>query len=175
MSYNDATRAALGRNAIMDLFHFLTKWFWALGIVTTFINYGLIQARASQHIIAHSELRDGYRTLTKGFVIWGSLPWVVMGIGIVFGRVPSIFNFFRPRDGNPFVLAFFASVFLVWILGTYWLVFRGGAEVLVKYPGVLNINLKSSRSVMIYWFICLAAGVFAVILMFSRDIPLPPY
>jgi len=159
----------------MAMFHFLAKWFWAGSIVTVFFNAGFIQARARPHIIAHPELREGYRTITKGFVFWGSVPWVVMGVGCVFGKVPSVFNFFRPRDGNPFVLAFFASVFLVWALGTHWIVFRGGAETLVKYPGVLNMNLKSSRTVMIYWFTCLAGGVIWFILMFSRDMPAPPF
>src|ERR1700722_2435070 len=99
---------------------FLTKWFWVVWIAVTFINAAAIQSRARPRIIANPELRDGYRTITRGLLTWGNLPWCIMGIGILFGGVPSVFDFFRPRDGNPFVLAFFASVLFVWLLGTHW-------------------------------------------------------
>jgi hypothetical protein len=157
----------------MFLFILLTKWFWAVCIAVTFGNAAIFRARARQHIAANPELKEGYRTLITGFVTWGNLPWLVMGVGCVFGGVPSVFSFFRPRDGNPFVLSFLASGVLVWVLGTYWIVFRGGAAMLVKHPGLLNINLRSSRAVMIYWFLCLAGGLAAIIIMFSREIPLP--
>jgi len=158
----------------MTLFLLLTNWFWAVCIAVTFFNAGVFRARARQHIAENPELLEGYRTITKGFVTWGNLPWVVMGVGCVFGGVHSVFDFFRPRDGNAFVLAFFVSVFLLWVLGTYWLAFRCGAEMLVKHPGLLNVNLKSTRAVMVYWFLSLAGGVVAVVLMFLRTMPLPP-
>ena len=90
-----------------------------------------------------------------------------------FGGVPSVFHFFRPRDGNPFVLAFFASVFVEWVLGTYWLTYRGGAQMLVNHPGLFNVDLKTPRMVVFFWFLSLAGGILAVIMMFSREIPLP--
>jgi hypothetical protein len=158
----------------MELFVLITKWFWAICIITTFINVAIYRSRASRQIQAHPELEEGYRALIKGFAIWGSLPWVVMGVGCVFGGVPSVFYFFRPRDGNPFVLAFIASVFLEWVLGTYWLIFRGGAQMLVKHPGMFNWNLKTPRMVIFFWFLSLAGGIFAVVMMFSKDFPLPP-
>ena len=68
-------------------------------------------------------------------MIWGNIPWVVMAAGYLFGGVPSLFHYFRPLDGNTFVLAFFASVFFVWTMGTYWLVFGGGAEMIFKPYG----------------------------------------
>jgi hypothetical protein len=157
----------------MDLFSLLTKWFWAVSIIVTLLNTAIFRSRASRQIQANPKLQEGYRTLIKGFVFWGNLPWVIMGVGCVFGEVPSVFHFFRPRDGNPFVLAFFASVFLEWILGTYWLVYRGGAQMLVTHPGLFNLDLKTPRMVVLFWFLSLAGGIFAVIMMFSREIPLP--
>jgi len=157
----------------MEVLSLLTRWFWAVCIIVTLLNAAIFRSRANRHIQAHPELEEGYRTLLKGFVIWGNLPWVIMGVGCVFGGVPSVFHFFRPRDGNPFVLAFLASVFLEWILGTYWLIYRGGAQMLVNHPGLLNLDLKTPRMVVLFWFLSLAGGILAVIMMFSRDIPLP--
>jgi hypothetical protein len=157
----------------MELFNFLTKWFWVVCIIVTFLNAAAYRFRARRQIQANPELEGGYRTLIRGFVLWGILPWVIMGVGTVFGGVPSVLYFFRPRDGNPFVLAFFASVFLEWILVTYWLLYRGGAQMLVTHPGLLNVNLKTPRSVVLCWFLSLACGIIAVILMFANQYPLP--
>ncbi len=158
----------------MDFFTIVTKWFWAVCIALTFLNAGVFWYRARRHISAAPELAEGYATIIRGFVIWGNIPWVVMGIGSVLGGVPSVFHFFRPRDGNPFVLAFFASVILIWILGTIWLLFRGGAEMLVNHSGLFNVVIKSPNMLKLFWFLCLAGGIFAVIMMFTLDIPVGP-
>jgi hypothetical protein len=160
---------------MMRLFIFLAKWFWIICIAVTFLNAGIFWLRARQHIQTRPELEDGYRTLIIGFVTWGNFPWIVMGIGCVLGGVPSVFHFFRPRDGNSFVLAFFGSVFLIWILGTYWILFRGGAQMLVTHKGLFNVDFKTPRAVVLYWFLSLAGGIVAVFMMLSRDIPLPPF
>jgi len=157
----------------MNPFFVISKWFWAICITVTFANAAIFRARAKKHIQQNPEMEEGYQKIIKGFVTWGNIPWIVMGIGCVMGGVPSVFHFFRPRDGNPYVLAFFASVFLIWIMGTYWLLFQGGAKMLVKHPGLLNVDCKSPTMLKIFWFLCLAGGVFAVIMMFTQDIPVP--
>ncbi len=163
----------LARKDHMDFFTIMTKWFWAVCIAVTFANAGVFRFRAQRHIRENPDLADGYAKIIKGFVIWGNIPWIVMGIGCLFGGVPSVFHFFRPRDGNPFVLAFFASVFIIWGLTTFWLLFRGGAEILVKHPGLFNKDFKSPRMLKLLWFLCLAGGIAAVAIMFIQDIPLP--
>ncbi len=158
----------------MDFLAIMTKWFWVVCIASTFLYACEFRSHARKHISAAPELAEGYATLIRGLVIWGNIPWAVMGIGCVFGGVPSFFDYFRPRDGNPFVLAFFASVFLIWILGTFWLLFRGGAEMLVKHPGLFNVDFKSPLMLKLFWFLCLAGGILAVIMMFILDIPAGP-
>ncbi len=149
----------------------ISNWFWAIAIAITVANAAIFQARANKHVQQNPELGEGYRKIIKGFVIWGNLPWVVMGVGLLAGGVPSMFHFFRPRDGDPFVLMFFGSVFLLWILGTYWLLFKNGAEMIVRHPGVFNVGVKSPTIVKILWFLCLASGFTAVIVMFFYDLP----
>jgi hypothetical protein len=149
------------------------KWFWAIAIFFSFLNTRIFRFRARPHIQAHPELEAGYRTLIKGYLTWGNLPWVVMGIGCTFGGIPSVFYFFRPQDRNPFVLAFWFSILLLWILGTNWLLFRGGAEMLVKHPGILNFHFKSPRTILFFWFFSIAGGVVAFLIFVSQDIPLP--
>ena len=157
----------------MDFYTIMTKWFWAVCIAVIFLNARILRFRAQRHIQENPDLADGYSTIIRGLVTWGNIPWIVMGIGCVLGGVPSIFHFFRPRDGNPFVLAFFGSAFIIWTLGTVWLLFRGGAEMLVKHPGLFSVDFKSPLMVKLFWFLCLAGGIYAVIMMFSTDIRVP--
>jgi hypothetical protein len=158
----------------MELFAIMTKWFWAVCIAVTFLNAGIFRFRAQRHIREHPELADGYRSLIRGFISWGNIPWIVMGLGCTIGGVRGVWHYLRPRDGNPWVIAWFASVFALWLLGTYWLLFRGGAEMLVRHPGLFNVELKRPSTIKLLWFICLAGGIFGVIMMFTQDMPMPP-
>lgn len=156
------------------MFEIMSRYFWAVAIVVTGINVAIFKARSTRHIQENPELAEGYATLLRGYLIWLNIPWIVMGIGCTVGGIPTVWHYFRPQDGNPYVLAWFASVFMLWIAGTYWLLFRGGAEMLVKHPGAFNINTSNPTMVKLFWFLCLAGGVFGVIMMWTLDIPLPP-
>jgi hypothetical protein len=157
----------------MNPFFFISKFFWAICIVLGFANAAIYRFRAGPHIQAHPELAEGYRAIIKGLVGWTSIPWVVMGIGCVFGGVPSVFHYFRPQDGNPYVLAFFASILLICLMGTNWLLFRGGAEMLVQHPGIFNVSFKNKRWAIFWWFLCLACTLVGFLILLSSDISLP--
>jgi hypothetical protein len=147
----------------MNLFLIVTKHFWLLAIFVTFANAFVFHRRSKKHIKKEPELAEGYSKIIRGFVLWGNIPWFVMGVGCTIGGVPSIFHFFRPQDGNPYVQAFLYSVFLVWILGTRWIFLRGGAEMLVKYKGLFG-NMSSTvdklfynpTSIKLIWLLCFA-------------------
>jgi hypothetical protein len=89
-----------------------------------------------------------------------------MGVGCVSSAVRSTFDYFRPREGNPYVLAFFGVVILEWLLLANWLLVKGGAQKLVDYPGLVNVQFESSRGVILYWALCQMGGIFAVLWMF---------
>jgi len=157
----------------MELFKIFGKWFWALCILTTFVNGAVFRFRAQKHIKLNPELGEGYNKIIKGFVIWCSIPWIVMGIGCTVGGVPSVWYYFNPKAGNLYVLAFFASVFLIWVLGSYWILFKGGALDLVKYSGILNYDIKNPTILKLIWIICVLGGIVAVLMMFTQNIPIP--
>lgn len=155
------------------MFELMTRYFWAVAIVVTGIHAARIKARSTQHIRQNPELAHGYATLIRGYLISMNIPWVVMGIGCMIGGVPTVMHYFRPQDGDPYVLAWFASMLLLSIAGTYWLLLGDGAEMLVKHPGVFNRDVSSPTMVKLLWCACLAAGIFGVIMMWMEDMPLP--
>jgi hypothetical protein len=150
---------------------------WIFLIVGTTVNALYFWGRSRSHVSQDPSLEDGYRKLFWGILVWGNIPWVIMGLGCLVGGVPSAFHYFRPRDGNAFVLAFFASVVIIWFLGTYWLFVRGGAEMIVRHPGLLSgpfgRDITSPAMVKVYWCLCLAGGIWATISMFVLNFPLP--
>ncbi len=91
------------------------------------------------------------------------------------GRIPSVFDFFQPKNGNPYVLAFHASALLEMLLAANWIIFRGGAEMLVKHPGILNGDFRSPRTVKLLAAAFLASGLTAETIMFLNLIPLPSH
>ena len=93
-----------------------------------------------------------------------------MGIGIELGDVPSMFSYFRPRDGNPFVLAWFCVVIMLWILGFYWLFARRGAEFLIEHPGLLRGNPKNPAMIRAVYCLAVGGGIVGLLLMFSKNI-----
>jgi hypothetical protein len=164
---------------IVDIFSLIYKNFWFICIVTTFINAAIYKRKAAKYIEKDSSLEEGYNRIARGLVIWGNIPWAVMGIGCVCGKIGNVFEFFRPRDNNPYVLAFFASVIFVWIVGTYWMFIKNGAEILAKHPGLLEKNIPFSKSkevsnpgeIKILWLIGLAGGIAGMIWLFVMNVP----
>ena len=146
------------------------KYFWAIAIVVTCLNAATFKKQSIVHIKKNPDLAEGYARLLKGYLVWMNIPWVVMGIGCTIGGVPSVRDFFSPKDGNPFVLAWFGSVFLLWVLGTFWLFMKNGAKELAKHPGVLGCDISSLGAIKLLWCACLFGGIMGVIFMWTMDI-----
>jgi hypothetical protein len=153
---------------MMDM---IEKYFWLICLVFLAVNAGIWRWRSRRHIARDPSLAEGYRRLIKGMVKYGSIPFVIMGLGALSGGAPSIRDYFRPQDMNPYVLAFFGSAVLLWILGSWWLFARGGAETMVRHPGLIEPHINSPRLLKALWVLGMLGGIFAMISMFRADIP----
>ena len=116
----------------MDLFHILGRYFWLMCLVLSAYQYftGLrsLASMDSTDLRASSEAIG----LRRWFLIVADLPWVVMGWGILIGGVPNLWAFFRRQDRNPYVLAWFVTIFAVALWFAFWVFFLGGAEKMVS-------------------------------------------
>lgn len=163
-------------------FILISKYFWLIAIIVTAINWVMFRKRAQKYIEQKPELKDGYEALFRGYLLWMNIPWIVMGIGCTFGGVPSVWHYLRPRHGDPYVLAWFTSVFFLWVSGTFWLFFRGGAETLARHPGAIEFrygfkskDMTSPRLIKAFWLLALTGGIVGVLLMWYMDIPAPNF
>ena len=162
------------------MFEIISNNFWLALIVVTCANAAYFKKSSQVYIDADPSLARGYSKLLKGYLIWMNIPWVVMGIGCTVGGVPSVWHYFNPQDGNPYVLAWFGTVFLIWILGTYWIFLKDGAEILVKHPGIIQFrSLMGSKDITnplvikLLWLACLLGGFGGVYIMWTQQTPIP--
>ena len=153
------------------------RYFWLLALVATVLNASIWCWNGKQWRQRDPALTESYRKLTRGFVIWGSLPWLVMGLGCMLGGL-NAFDYFDPARGNPWVIAFFASVFVIWVLLAHWVFVRDGAEQVARHPGLLRHGFSGSTetpawAVKALVALALAGGVAGVVMMFL-GFPPPP-
>ncbi|MFH1094058.1 MAG: hypothetical protein V1739_07925 [Candidatus Omnitrophota bacterium] len=155
----------------MEPFTIIAQNFWLIAIFITGINLLIFRNKSKDYISKNPELAQGYEILFKHYFFWCNIPWIIMGIGIVTGGVSDIADYFRPQEGNPFVLVWYISIFSLWAAGTYWLLFRGGAQMLIKFPGALKGKVTSPLLIKVLWLICVFWGIAAVVFLYNHDIP----
>ena len=88
---------------------YITDYFWIILIGVTAANAAAWWRYARPHIARKPELRQGYKRLILNFVFWGSIPWLVMGLGLSVGSAASIYDYLKPREANLWVLGWYAT------------------------------------------------------------------
>jgi hypothetical protein len=124
-------------------FDLIVNNFWVFLILASVYSAFLLKFRSRKFIEQQPELREGYDRLIVGELVYLNIPWVIAGVGIVFGNVPGFFSYFAPSDGNLFILAFQVSIVVLCLFTFWWVYFKGGAEFLVEHPGVFTQEIKS--------------------------------
>ena len=144
----------------------LLRHFWIALVVVTVLNGRAWWGRAQSRIQSQPDLEPGYRRLYRGYLFWTNVPWLAMGLGILSGQVPSIFEFLRPSEGNAFVLAWWGLMAGVLCLGTYWIFFGGGAETLERHPGVYMVPQWPASKLRVFWLALVAWNVAIATMLF---------
>lgn len=162
-------------------FLIIAKYFWVVAMAVTSLNAIFFKYQSKQHINDNPDLAGGYEKMIRGYLFWLNIPWFVMGIGCILGGVPTVFHFLRPKDGNVFVIAWWLSVFILWIVSFYWIFFQKGAEKLAKYrmvyyhsPGKSGYISNPTHIKLIY-LLCLTGGLIAAVWMWTANIALPSF
>ncbi len=146
---------------------------WIIFIVVTIANGLIWKSNSKKYIAEKPERKDGYHKLIKGWLIYANIPWAIMGIGMLTGITKSIDEFFNPKQINPIVTIFHLSIIFLWIIGSYWMYFRGGAEKLVDHPGMITQKEKGNEKfeimkVKLFWALGILGGIFGIYMMLNK-------
>jgi hypothetical protein len=106
-------------------------------VIITFTNAAIWWSRGREEIAKNPALEWGYRRLVLRFLIYGNIPWVILGAAF---ELP-------PPFGGPLLIAFAITIVFYWIAGFYWVVFGSGAEELAAHPGVLMGSPRDPRTI----------------------------
>lgn len=157
------------------------KHTWIMFIAITIANGLILKYRSKKHIAENPELKDGYDTYFKGWVIYGNIPWVIMMIGNLSGITQNTFEYFNPKTLNPMVLVFHFSVIILWILSVRWIYFKNGAEFIETHPGLFrkssfskNANV-TAKQIKQFFPLMLLGGIVTMIMMWVMDFPIPQF
>jgi hypothetical protein len=148
----------------------IVQHFWIVFILGIVANGLTWKWRSKKYIAENPGLQEGYDRLIKGYLIFGNIPWVIMGIGLVTGMTKSMSDFFNPGQLNPIVIAFLLVLIVEWMLGIYWIFFNGGAETLVKHPGLFTSSAKGNEKfetmkVKLLWIVAILGGLLGIAVM----------
>ena len=139
---------------------------WVVFLASNLVGAYVWRRRGRRHVARRPELAEGYKALTRGLALWGSIPWVVMGLGLTVGGVSSVRAYLHPGEADPWVLAFYLSVMVMWVLGLWWLFRRDGATKLVDHPGLLNFLPTKPGRVKLIAVAAVLVGLAAVVWLF---------
>jgi hypothetical protein len=125
------------------MFEFLAKYIWILGVAFSVWDHYAWSSKEKEVLGRAPELEASYARVMWGHTLFYSLPWFVMGVGIISGGAPDVFAYTRPCSGNLFVATFHLTILLM-VLGVgIWIWFLDGAGYLVRYTnGVSPFVLK---------------------------------
>lgn len=127
----------------------LFRYFWIFIVLSIFASAVVWRMEARDRIKADPTLSEPLNRLYGGFAFWLSLPFLVMGGGIVFGYVDTVFGYFRFDAGNPFILSFHALIFAEDALFLIWVFFRDGDEFVALHTEIVNARPKFRTAVKI--------------------------
>jgi hypothetical protein len=126
-----------------DIFQLISVYFSAIALVFAAANYWRAK-RAAMKSVPPAQIAEAQDYL-RNFAIAGALPWVIMGIGQLTGKTPTVWYYFRPQDENVFVLAWLATIFVLSGSFAWWVFFAGGAKKVVEYNLMATLGQRSGK------------------------------
>jgi hypothetical protein len=156
---------------------FLFKHTWIFFIAITIVNAFIFKNKTKIYINKNPELQEGYNSIFKYMIIYGTIPWIIMAIGDLTGLTESTFDFLNPRSLNPIVLIFYLVIFFIWGLGLRWIYFRNGAEFIERHPGLIqkrgfggDPENISAKQIKIFFALALIGGTSGIIMMWMMNV-----
>lgn len=157
----------------------LFKHFYIFIILGGFANYFSFRKRAKTLAHTHPDLTAGNQKILKAILIYGNLPWIFWGIGVLCGRIDSPVELFQPADLNPFVLLVHACILLIYFLLVKFVFFNNGAAFLEKHMPIFQhprgkgisasaIQIKIFTGVMIFFGLTVLTALWFVEIPFEE-------
>lgn len=159
-----------------DFFRLINEYFWVIALGFALFNFWKAD-RDTTGAVGPDKARQA-RSYLRNFALASALPWVIMGAGQITGATPTVWHYFRPQDGNVFVLVWLATVFALSCAFACWVFLASGAKKVVEFNLMAVLGQhgdKPPSENMIKFFAALGVLIFPVwvYLAVSMNAPLP--
>jgi len=160
--------------AIMpDVFDLASQYFWALALVFTAFNTFSYRQAMSRLMQKQPEQAERYAPWPYGFILLNGIIWLTMGFGMLVGGVPSLFSFFDPGAGNPYVITWHIVLVSIWVIAFLWIFVGQGARYIVDHPGMFFTAPGSINAVRLIGALSLLGGVVVELIMWGMHSRMP--
>ena len=152
----------------------IDKYFWIVLILVMCVNALFWWIKSKKYVTENPDLKSSYQKLIKGFLLYGNIPWLIMGLLTLTGIIQGTFEILEPRNVNIGVIIWHLSVIGILTLGTNWIFFKNGAEILKKHPGLFQSTFNrdgkvSSGMIKFIWIVGLVGAVAGEIMMWTMN------
>ena len=126
-----------------DFFRLISEHFWAIALAFSAFNYWRAE-HATLNSLSPAQTQES-KTYLRNFAAAAAVPWAIMGVGQMSGATPTVWHYFRPQDGNVFVVAWLAAVFLLSCAFAWWVFFANGAKKVVEYNLLAAVGQSDAK------------------------------
>lgn len=105
---------------VLDIVRLVFRYFWLLAVAVAALNTALLAVRLRG--------APGSGATLAAYFLYMAGPFLWMGVCATLGNVPSLLHFFRPSDGNPWVLAWWLGMLAALAAYALWAVAGGEAR-----------------------------------------------
>ena len=147
-------------------FQLFARYFGAIAIGMSLINYAIGRRRLVSESGLSEIRRNDAQSLFGRLCLFSNVPWLVMGWGVLFGGVPSVFSYFRPQDHNPYVTYWYGSLLLLAVVGALWVLLGNGARRIRELQQLGVFGARQKNSATSEWAIKLLAALGPVFVLF---------
>lgn len=162
----------------MEPFQYIGRYFWAICLVIAVIHYLKAERNAKANSVGtpeHNELGKHYRRIVAIFSV---TPWLIMGLGQLAGSTPNVWYYFRPQDGNPFVVAWVGFIIAQSVVFAIWVFAAEGARKVRDFDLMSVAGMRTQKPTSEIAIKLIAAGgpvfvAFWVYLVMSSNVSIP--
>jgi len=121
------------------------KYAWIVLIGFTVFNAFALKKKVNQYIEENPDLERGYRNFILWNTILTSIPFLIIGFGIVTGQLKDIFEVFDFNSDKWVVKSFFTYIASLWLFGFCWIHFFNGGKFIEKHRGIYQISFLNKK------------------------------
>ncbi|MCL2800419.1 MAG: hypothetical protein FWD28_01490 [Treponema sp.] len=122
---------------------FISKYFAGIGFIFSLLNILFLKRRIKKYYQVIDDSEE--KRFVNFYIIYSTFPYLLVQIFQLLGNYKTVFYIFLLDFNNVFYILGFISFLLLHLPILYLILFKNGAEVMVKYEKVFGSNFSPNK------------------------------